>query len=277
MSIIDGPIARFEPITLAQMDEVNLLNRFDQKFVFRSDQLPVIMDQLQEDYYVLETDSVRAQHYRTLYFDTPDYKLYYQHHNKHLNRYKVRNRKYMDSGRSFFEIKFKTNKGRTVKERKFHEGPQNEISGKSEKLLNTHTQLTPDMLIPALWVDFSRITLVSKGLTERVTIDTMLTFSGQSGRVSFPGIAVAEIKQERSASSHLSQILHRMHLRRMNMSKYCIGLCLLNPTIRHNNFKSKINYFNKINHDNHKASDHVPVAAFTGYAGESLPATANRS
>ena len=39
------------------------------------------------------------------------------HQNKKLNRYKIRQREYLISDISFFEIKFKSNKGRTIKKR----------------------------------------------------------------------------------------------------------------------------------------------------------------
>jgi hypothetical protein len=249
MSTIDEMISAFEPISLAKMDEVKLLNRMDTKFVFKAEKLPGILAQLASQYYVLEVDQVRNQRYETLYFDTPGHMFYLNHHNKHLNRFKVRSRKYLDSGMCFFEIKFKNNKRRTIKERNRQKGPQEEITGKQEQLLATCTKLTPEMLQPSLWVNFSRITLVNHGMSERVTIDTGLTFKNGSGERTYPGVVIAEVKQDRSGSSSIAAILHQEHIPGSGISKYCLGVISLDKHIKQNNFKQKLLHFNKLNHD----------------------------
>ncbi len=249
MSAIDELLARFEPISLEKMDEVKLLNRLDTKFAFKAGQLPAILEKVQSSYYVLEVSQVRIQHYETLYFDTPERMLYLNHHNKRMNRFKVRSRKYVDSGQCYFEIKFKTNKGRTLKERSRQTGLREEIAGKQEQLLNSRTKLTPGMLRPALWVYFSRITLVNHAMTERVTIDTGLTFRNESGECSYPGVIIAEVKQDSSGSSLISHLFHKQHIPGIKISKYCLGTISLNHQIKKNNFKQKYNYLNKLNHD----------------------------
>jgi hypothetical protein len=249
MSTIDALISSFEPITLEKMDEVKLLNRMDSKFVFRVEKLPGILAQLFSSYYILEIDQVRLQHYETLYFDTPGHTLYLDHHNKRLNRFKVRSRKYADSGLCYFEIKFKNNKRRTIKERSRQKGPQEEIAGRQEQLLTSFTKMTPGMLMPAIWVIFSRITLVSHTMTERVTIDTGLTFRHGSAECTYPRVVIAEVKQDRSGSSVISALLHREHIPGSNISKYCLGMISLNEKIKQNNFKQKLHIIKKLNHD----------------------------
>lgn len=248
MFTINELIAPFAPISLEEMDNVQLLNRMDSKFIFRAEKLPSILQQLYSSCFILEIGQVRLQRYETLYFDTPDHQLYLNHHNKRLNRYKVRSRNYVDSGLCFFEIKFKNNKKRTYKERSKQKGPQEEITGKQERLLTAFTKLTPAMLVPALWVNFSRITLVNKELTERITFDTGLTFKHESTETAFPEVIIAEVKQNRSASSVVSQILHQEHIPGSGISKYCLGIISLNHQIKQNNFKEKLHHINKLNH-----------------------------
>jgi hypothetical protein len=231
------------------MEEVKLLNRVDSKFVFRAGELPLLLGQMQPDYFVLEIDGVRLQHYDTLYFDTPDHRLYLNHHNKRANRFKVRSRRYSESGVAYFEIKFKTNKGRTNKIRNKQKGLREEIAGKQAELLREGTGMEPGTLQPALQIFFSRITLANRALTERVTIDTGLTFRNENGEHAYPGVVVAELKQDRNAASPLSALLHRHHIRPCRMSKYCIGLASVEPGLRQNNFKRKLRNLNKLNHD----------------------------
>ena len=249
MSTIDELIAPFRPVSLDQMDQVKLMNRMDTKFLFSANRLPCIMEKLYDSYDALEIGEVRLQRYETLYFDTQGHQLYLTHHNQRLNRYKVRSRRYLDSGITYFEIKFKNNKGRTTKERNKHKGVREEISGKQQDLLLSCTGLTPDKLIPVLWVNFSRLTLVNREMTERVTLDTGLSFRNQNGECSFPWVAIAEVKQDRSAHSRIADILHDIHSPGTNISKYCLGIASLNPQIKKNNFKWKLHCITKLQND----------------------------
>ena len=43
--------------------------------------------------------------------------MFHNHHNGKLNRYKIRFRDYINTKNSFLEVKFKTNKGETIKSR----------------------------------------------------------------------------------------------------------------------------------------------------------------
>ena len=98
------------------MDSVKLLNRTDTKFIFNKDLFDSILSKIKNDYQILTINNNKTASYRTLYFDTDQFKFYNDHHNKRGNRYKVRIRKYLDSDLCFLEIKNKR-KGRTIKTR----------------------------------------------------------------------------------------------------------------------------------------------------------------
>jgi len=83
-------LACCEPISLAEMDGVSLLNRTDTKYVMGVSQLCRALQQVAGQYRVLEINCTRLNHYRTVYYDTPDFALYQQHHNGLRTRYKVR-------------------------------------------------------------------------------------------------------------------------------------------------------------------------------------------
>ena len=95
------------------MDQVTLLNRIDTKFVFEQGLLEKVLQEIKPHYRVLDIDGVRLNSYRSIYFDTEDFKFYYEHHNGKKNRSKVRYREYIDSGLCFLEVKKKNNKGKT--------------------------------------------------------------------------------------------------------------------------------------------------------------------
>ena len=73
-------LQRFKPISLKELDEVKLLNRTDTKFFFSKQLLATALEKMLEYYDVLEIDSSRENHYRTVYFDTPDLLFFNQHH-----------------------------------------------------------------------------------------------------------------------------------------------------------------------------------------------------
>ena len=117
MKTTEESLMEFDPISLQQMDNVKLQNRIDTKFMFRENLLPSMLNNMKEHYFVLDINGMRFNHYETLYFDTENFDHYLRHHNRRVNRYKFRARKYVESNLHFFEVKFKSNRGRTVKER----------------------------------------------------------------------------------------------------------------------------------------------------------------
>ncbi len=72
-------IAQFQPITLAEMENVALLDRMETKYVLGISQLSAALQVLTRRYRVLDVQGVRLNHYQTIYFDTPDFTLYQQH------------------------------------------------------------------------------------------------------------------------------------------------------------------------------------------------------
>jgi hypothetical protein len=248
MEIIKNILEGFEPISLKEMDEVKLMNRVDTKYMLHIDQLPEILNDLQPEFRVLEINQVRLSRYETLYFDTEDHNLYLDHHNGRMNRFKIRKRRYMESGISFFEIKTKNNKGRTQKERIRQKESPESISGKSAAFLKEVTSLLPEMIKPALWIKFSRITLVNKQLTARLTIDVGLHFWLDKKQKTYPELVIAELKQDFTAKSPFNDIMHKYHILDTSISKYCLGIISLNENIKHNNFKPKLLRLKKLTH-----------------------------
>ena len=111
-------VQKFKAVSLDDLGAVKLLNRTDTKYFFSVRELPEVLAPMVSLYDILEIDGKRAFSYLTLYFDTPENRLYMMHHNGQANRFKVRMRKYVDSNLTFLEVKKKTQKGRTVKRRR---------------------------------------------------------------------------------------------------------------------------------------------------------------
>lgn len=238
---------KFEPISLKEMDSVKLQDRVDTKFMFKNTVLPELFEQMQPHYKVLTIEGQRFNHYETLYFDTDNFGLYIKHHNGKTNRFKFRSRRYVESDLNFFEIKFKSNKGRTIKDRIKRPEIVKLIADKSKELVKTISNVDPDSLKPKLWVNYVRITFVSKTSQERLTVDTVLTFKNDVRELHYEGLVIAEVKRASSRDrSHFVDLMKSFSIAEKSISKYCLGVITLHPELKRNIFKPTLLYLNKL-------------------------------
>lgn len=245
MNHLEPILNKFESISLDGMDKVKLMNRVDTKYIFNVSQLPELLTLLSTDYYLLIIGNSGFSKYENQYLDTVRYDMYLQHHNGKLNRHKIRFRTYRNTGLAFFETKFKTNKRRTIKSRVEVKDLDHTISQAASKLL-VPTGYTADMLHESLMVNFTRITLVSKIVPERLTIDINLDYSADGFTCDYPELAIAEVKQSRASGSVFAKLMREFHIQPFSFSKYCLGIASINPSIKNNNFKYKIHHVNKL-------------------------------
>ena len=116
-SAIHNNLKDFNPISLDEMNTISLLRRYDQKFTLNTSQFQEVFPLLAKNYHCLTIDNQQLFEYTTDYYDSNDYSMFHNHHNGKLNRYKIRFRDYNNTKNSFLEVKFKTNKGETIKSR----------------------------------------------------------------------------------------------------------------------------------------------------------------
>jgi hypothetical protein len=238
---------KYAPISLAEMEAVALLKRVDTKYVLHIQQLFQALSSIRDRYRVLEVQGYRLNRYRNLYFDTTDFRLYHQHHNGLRNRYKVRSREYVDSQLSYLEVKRKNNRDQTIKSRLQTRGFVSDLSQKGGSFLAEKYPYEHQRLQPVLWNDFMRITLVSKHAVERLTLDINLQISKGWEQIGFPGLAVAEVKQDRfSIHSDFMQQMRAVKVQPQRFSKYCLGITLFYPQVKHNRFKRRIMLIERI-------------------------------
>ncbi|MEM8501042.1 MAG: polyphosphate polymerase domain-containing protein [Pseudomonadota bacterium] len=205
------------------------MDRVDSKYLLSIDALLKGLSQLNQDYTALEIDSNRVFTYQNTYFDSNNMNYYLQHHNGKLNRHKVRYRRYKETNTEFFEVKFKTNKRRTMKERT----QLNASTSAESASQNFVRSLLPDSevakLAPVLHVNYRRITLNHKRARERLTVDFDLRFSrvGSSHQTRLPDLAIAENKHYGKPEKTAFQTFVKSNaFRDSSFSKYCIGCCL---------------------------------------------------
>jgi hypothetical protein len=240
-------INKFAPISLEQMSGVKLMNRTDTKFVTTTDRLRLLLQMACNDYYIQEIDGGRNLEYDTTYFDTTAFDMYNQHQWNHTNRQKIRFRTYCVSGLQFMEVKTKNNHGRTKKKRIEVTDMNLEEQEKCD-FLGKYLRYGVDTLQPALNNHFSRITLVNKAKTERLTIDSALHFHNIVSGVDkdMGDLVIIELKRDGLVYSPVLEMLRQLRIHPHGFSKYCMGSALTNPELRVNRFKRKLIEINKI-------------------------------
>lgn len=240
-------LQQFEPITLKEMDSVKLMNRTDTKFIFNYNQFDTVMGEIMAHYRALEVEGKRLSRYETLYYDTSDYELYRKHHIGKLNRYKIRHRTYLESDIGFLEVKYKNNKGRTIKTRISKKEVPYQWEEETKGFLDQMLPFEPMSLVPVIWINYSRLTLVNRHSAERLTIDLGLEFVKDDKTQQFNRLVIAEVKQEKRKASPFMDVMKKYHIREGSISKYCMGIAFTCDLVKKNNFKAKLKTINKKN------------------------------
>lgn len=244
---ISEALADYESITLENLEADHLMSRWDEKFVFHAAQLPSFLSSLTSSYKVLAVNNKKVSLYNNTYFDTPGLQSFHEHHNENANRWKVRFRQYESSGACFLEIKRKDNRRFTTKERLQVDTQCNELNAEQLAFLSGLIKKFQPGIQPSLINRFTRITLVSEESWERVTLDLMIHFKSGEIEKELGGMAIAEVKQEHHYyGSAFKKLMQEQRIFPVNISKYCMGIVLTHPGIRHNRFKPKLNKLNKI-------------------------------
>lgn len=228
---------QFTPISLREMDGVELQYRMDTKYMFNGARMEELLHELLHGYRLLEVGGERGINYETRYFDTAGLKHYLDHHNGRVLRSKVRVRRYGGSGLCVLEVKRKTGRGGTDKRRTPLDGFPEALGPEQQAFAALHSGC-PDPLFPVLDNTFHRLTFVHRERQERLTVDTGLAFSHQGREVALPGLGVAELKEARTGhGSPFAAAMRRWAVPPISFSKYCIGMALLRPELKRNTFK----------------------------------------
>lgn len=231
MNQIDEILQSYKPITLEEIDTINLMDRIDTKFIVP---ISVLYDLLEvvSDYYVLEINGFRNSLYDTTYFDTINYDMFMDHAYDIENRQKIRVRKYLCNDLKFLEIKTKVDEGRTLKKRikVKHKGLKRK---KNQEFIKEHSKYDLSVLQKSLRTKFERFTLVNPEKTERITIDTSLHFINKkmNKEVYVEDVAILELKRNKKQDSRIKAFLDEHNIKSIGFSKYCFGMCLTNSLL----------------------------------------------
>lgn len=219
--------------------EAALLTRVDRKYVVPVSTFERLVTSLDDGWRALEIDDRRSFGYDSTYFDTDDLYTFRAHLQRRRRRFKVRVRRYVDSGTCMLEVKRKGLRGVTVKERTPHpEWRQADLGESGESfvtdVLRGHAPLPPGPLHAVVTTSTRRATLASLTTRSRLTVDTDLVcgWSDLHTRLR-PGFVLLESKAD-GACSPVDRQLRALGQRPVSISKYCIGVTSLGPDVPSN-------------------------------------------
>lgn len=219
------------------------MSRIDRKYWFHISKLEQVLQQTLPEYYILEIEGQRLMDYQTTYYDTPDNLMYLKHHNGKMNRHKIRQRKYVSTNSSFLEIKLKTNKKVTIKNRVEAPFEKNSFLPSEISFIRHETPYSGENLVHVLYNKFKRLTLIHRDKLDRCTIDISPVFWNDNNAVNIYDLAIFELKRGKSLkSSPIVEILRNLKIRQRGMSKYCTGRALLEPELKHNTFNPRLRF-----------------------------------
>lgn len=247
---IDELLGQLEPITLEQMSSIRLMNRTDTKFVTSKENLVRLLEMVQGEYYAQCIEGNKIANYLTTYWDTDGHHFYLEHHNGRAPRQKVRVRTYLDSDVTFLEVKTKNNHGRTKKKRIEVSSQELDHNEENEDFLEKLVHRGLNSIHPTVQNQFHRITLVNYGKTERLTIDFDVQFRNfETGKRADVGpLVIIELKRDGNVYSPILPLLRTLRIKPSGFSKYCIGSCITNKSLKQNIFKPRLVKLGKLAH-----------------------------
>jgi hypothetical protein len=244
---IQDILASYRTFSLEKAEAVKLMHRVDTKFIIPVDEAVRLLQDVRQDYHVLEIASKRTGTYSSIYYDTNDRKMFYAHITGRYPRYKVRERFYSQNRLKFIEVKKKNNKGQTSKRRI----SISENSSEANNWIPKQSPFLADELMPSLINSFERITLINNKQTERVTLDFNLQFRTPSGVPTpiFDRVAIVELKQNKTSDSLVKDYLRNKGYRPGGVSKYCAGILLTGSETGYKEYKPNFSRFIKTQYE----------------------------
>ena len=255
LSKVSNELQGFARHNLRDQNSASLMDRIDNKYLMPVSILGHCLQELHQDYSILAIDDRCFFTYENTYFDDDSLSSFNQHHNGKLARYKTRHRRYLETNTEFFEIKFKNNKRRTIKERVQLTNLETAIVDSNSFALSLlahtleHKKQVP-ALSPQLHVNYHRVTLLNRNAPERLTLDFDLRFCkpGETDIKTLPSVVIAEHKYfGKQTKSSFVNFTKSERIRTAEFSKYCIGNCLTRgDSVKGNRFKPHIRHLKKI-------------------------------
>jgi hypothetical protein len=228
----------FPPIGLTELVALaDLQRRYDEKYVVHLDDLARVLARLAPATRILEVVGGRLTAYDTQYLDTAELRSYRDHVQGRRRRYKLRVRRYGDTGPAMLEVKLKGHRGSTIKHRRQRAERRGGGLDEEERafvaaaLWESYAWPPPPTLGPSARLRFQRATLIDTEAGERLTVDVGLTAEVAGRRVAFDrSQAIVEVKSPTLRGPTRRRLLD-LGLRPGRISKYGVAIAASRPEV----------------------------------------------
>ena len=245
-------------LTLHEVDErAALQTRVDRTYVVRPGTFSDLLDTLPATAGVLEIGGRRSFRYSSTYYDTADLESYRDAARGRPHRYKVRTRRYLDTGSQAIEVKTRTSSGTTVKSRQWIDAdaaPDGcRLSADAASFVGGFDRIggRAHLLTEVLTTSYERVTFVTADA--RVTVDRCVAAADLQGRhLDYGDLLVVETKTAGGAGG-VDRALWAGGIRPARLSKYGTSLAALRPELPSNRWSRTIR--------RHLSSTVAPAAA----------------
>lgn len=233
---------RLAPVDLeAVIALAGLQTRIDRKYLVPHTVLTDLLARLGERMWVLDIQGRRAFDYESVYFDTPDLLTYRQHAHGRRRRFKVRTRSYLNSGETVLEVKTEGGRAETVKHRTPYEmADRYRLNTRARNVLDAELPADVADLRASLISSYLRATFLDPQTGSRMTCDVDLSFQDRGLTVTGPDDQVLIESKTTGRAAPVDTMLWRMGHRPVALSKYCVGLALLNPHLPANRWNQTL-------------------------------------
>lgn len=227
-------LARFPPAAPELVARRELRRRTDSKFVLSPADALELLRGLTGEYAVLGTGNGPLASYRTLYFDTPELGFFHAHRRGYRVRHKARIRHYPDRRLTSLEVKTRLSELQTTKFWREREYGDNALSREDQVFIGIQSGITQDVL-PQVWTDFRRLTLLGVETNERLTVDLDLRVEREGRERTLAAVAIVEVKQwPYGRATPVMAALRAAGRRPGWVSKYCAAIVFTRPEVRCN-------------------------------------------
>lgn len=239
---LDAVWEELPPISLAELvEEASLLQRVDRKYVLPIAAVARLVAAVPPSTRVLEIEGRRCFGYSSTYLDTDDQLSFLLAGQGRRRRFKVRTRRYLDTGSCWLEVKTRGPRGVTVKERIPHpDADLRPLTDEGHRFVDEAlagaglSGVRSDQLRPVLVSGYRRTTLHLPGSRSRATIDVGVRWRAvgdqRRSELGCPDVAIVETKTG-STPSELDRLLWSHGHRPSRISKFGVGMAALHPEL----------------------------------------------
>jgi len=244
----------FNRIGLDDFGDHRFSERIDRKFPLNLSEVPSVLEGLESYYDLITPADLDICTIESHYFDTPDFEYFRTHHRGKALRHKVRFRVYPETKTAFLEVKWKTIKGKTMKQRIETALQKLKLDSKMIDFLEDSGIEESEKIEPVLDIAYRRLSFISKDRAERFSVDFAVEYTDGESSGDFGSMAIVEVKQGRLKSTPIIKRLKEERIRESSLSKYCLSICQLNPNLKANRFKPVLRNLQEFIHEENHIS-----------------------